>query len=260
MTKLLPFVFIKIGILKELQYRINFLIQLLQSIIAVIVGLFVLTIVFCYTTTLAGWNQSELVAVMGVQILMGGIITTIIQPNMLKMVNDVRQGTLDFILTKPADSQLLVSLREFQIWQLTDVLTGVIVFLWAINDLKDNLGLEQTIIFTGLLICGGLMIYSFWLILTTGAFWIVRMEEITELFQGIYAAGRWPVTIYPDWLRTGLTFIVPIAFAVTVPAEAITNRLTTDTMILTVVLTISLLIISRWFFKYGLKNYSSASS
>ena len=33
----------------------------------------------------------------------------------------------------------------------------------------------------------------------TTAFWIVRMDEIHELWHGIYDTGRWPVTIYPGW-------------------------------------------------------------
>lgn len=260
MTKKLPFIFFKIGILNELQYRINFFIQLLQSFISAFVGLFVIYVVFSYTDSLGGWNVNELIVVMGVQMMMGGIITSIIQPNMLKMVADIQQGTLDFILTKPADSQLLVSVREFQIWQLTDVLTGAIIFSWAIFQLKDTLGYNEILVFLGLLICGGIMIYCFWLMLTTVAFWIVRAEQFAELFNGIYAAGRWPVTIYPGWLQISLTYIIPIAFAVTVPAEVITNKLTPDTVILTVILTVAFFILSRQFFKYGLRNYSSASS
>ena len=50
------------------------------------------------------------------------------------------------------------------------------------------------------LLLGATMIYCFWLLLTTAAFWIVRMDEIHELWHGIYDTGRWPVTIYPGWL------------------------------------------------------------
>ena len=42
------------------------------------------------------------------------------------------------------------------------------------------------------------MIYCFWLVITTVAFWIVRIDEIDELFEGLYQSGRWPVTIYPE--------------------------------------------------------------
>jgi ABC-2 type transport system permease protein len=107
---------------------------------------------------------------------------------------------------------------------------------------------------------GGLMVYCFWLMLTTGAFWVVRMEQIVELFQGIYQAGRWPVSIYPGWLRLGLTFLVPIAFAVTVPAEALTGRLTPQTVLLSLGLTTGLMLLARWVWRTGLRRYSGASA
>ena len=83
---------------------------------------------------------------------------------------------------------------------------------------RGRWGRSEAIAFAAALVIGGLMIYSFWLVVTTVAFWIVRIDEIAELFSGLYQSGRWPVTIYPEWLRVSLTFLVPIAFAVTVPA------------------------------------------
>jgi ABC-2 type transport system permease protein len=76
----------------------------------------------------------------------------------------------------------------------------------------------------------------------------------------VYQAGRWPVGIYPDWLRTGLTFLVPVAFAVTVPAEALLARLLPQTLLLTLALTIVMLAASRAFWKLGVRNYSGASA
>ena len=53
-----------------------------------------------------------------------------------------------------------------------------------------------------------------------------------ELFDGVFQTGRWPVGIYPGWLRYSVTFLVPIAFAVTVPAQAVTSRLEWQTLAL----------------------------
>ena len=80
------------------------------------------------------------------------------------------------------------------------------------------------------------------------------------IFWSMYLAGRWPVTIYPGWLRTMLTVVVPIAFAVTVPAEAISGRLTAGTLLLTLLVAVVMLTVSRWFWTYGLKHYSGASA
>jgi ABC-2 type transport system permease protein len=259
-----PFVlagkFFRIGALNELQYRANFAVQLFQSAIAAGTGLAVLALVFGQTTNLNGWTQSELLAVMGVHIFMGGVIETIIQPNMIRLMEDIRQGTFDFVLTKPEDAQVLVSVREIRIWQAVDCLVGAIVIVVAVVQLQVSFGLGQALAFGLTFILGGLTIYCFWLILTVGAFWIVRMDEIHELFDGIYQSGRWPVTIYPGWLRISLTYLVPIAFAVTVPAEALTSRLTVETLGLAAAFTTGLLLVTRWFWRFGLRNYSGASS
>ncbi len=252
--------FLRIGAMNELQYRVNFFIQLFDVLLALGTGLVALGLVFSHTSDLRGWTSTELLAVMGVHILMGGLIRTTIQPNMLRLLTDVQQGTLDYALTKPPDAQVLVSVREFRIWQMVDVVIGAAVMGVAVLRLQAGIGIWQALGFAAALLFGALMVYSFWLMITTGAFWVVRMESVVELFQGIYAAGRWPVGIYPDWLRTGLTFLVPIAFAVTVPAEALTARLTGQTLLAAAGLAAFFLLLSRWVWKTGLRRYSGASA
>jgi ABC-type uncharacterized transport system permease subunit len=76
-----------------------------------------------------------------------------------------------------------------------------------------------------MLLTGSAIIYSFWTILATLSFWFVRVENILEIFRSMYEAGRWPISLYPPWLRFTLSFIVPVAFVTTVPVEALTGRL-----------------------------------
>lgn len=252
--------YFRIGAMNELQYRVNFFVQLFQSALALTIGLVGLALVFNYTTELAGWTRPELLAVMGVFILMGGVIRTFIQPNMERLMADVQEGTLDYALTKPADSQVIISVREVRIWQSVDILVGAVVLIVALVEAGAQLDIAQSMAFAVTLLMGAVIIYCFWLMLTTGAFWLVRMDQVVELFQGVYQAGRWPVGIYPQWLRLLLTFLVPVAFAVTVPSSALVGRLNAQTLLLTLVLTIALLLVSRWFWKTGLKNYSGASA
>ncbi len=86
------------------------------------------------------------------------------------------------------------------------------------------------------------------------------MDHVIELFQGIYQAGRWPISIYPNALRLSLTFLVPVAFAVTVPAEALTKRLTMPTLAGAAALAVVLLSASRLVWKVGLRQYTGASA
>jgi len=256
----LAWIFFKVGSLNELQYRANFFIQLLQSAVSVGVALVVLKLVYSQTDDLNGWNESELLVVLGIQLLLGGVIRTTIQPHMQRLMEEVRDGKLDFALTKPEDSQLLVSVRNVQIWRAVDVIAGAAVLAYGINGLEQGVGAGDALLFVGLLLLGAVTIYCFWLVIATLAFWIVNVWEIIELFDGIYQAGRWPTSIFPTWLRVGVTFIFPLAFAITVPAEAVTSRLEWGTVGLALGFAVTLFAFTRWWWGFGLRRYSGASA
>jgi ABC-2 type transport system permease protein len=175
-------------------------------------------------------------------------------------MQDIQEGTFDFVLTRPADAQALTSVREFRFWQVVDMAMGLMVLVWAAIEMRATYDVVTLGSFLLAILLGGLMLYSFWLMLTTIAFWVVRMDEMINLFEGLYAAGRWPVGIYPDWLKYSLTFLVPVAFAVTVPAEALTQRLTPVTLLGAGALTLVLLLLARLIWRQGLKAYSGASA
>jgi viologen exporter family transport system permease protein len=259
-TLRLSWLFFKVGVLNELQYRVNFVVQLFQSAIALIVGLLVLSLVYSHTDELNGWSKPELLCVLGVQILMGGAIKTYIQPNMMRLIDDVREGKLDYALTKPQDSQVLISVREVRIWQVVDVVSGLVVLIVGLTEVTASVGPLDAVAFGIALLLGGAMIYCFWLVVATGAFWVVNMWHAVELFDGIFQTGRWPVGIYPGWLRYSVTFLVPIAFAVTVPAQAVTSRLSWQTLVVAVLFAVVLFAFTRWFWRFGLRNYTGASA
>lgn len=252
--------FFRLGALNELAYRVNFFTQLLQALMALLLALGGLAVVFNQTDTLAGWYPSELIALVGIYILVGGLINLMIQPSMQRFMEDIRMGTLDFIILKPEDAQFLVSVRQVEIWKLVDVLMGAAVVAVALVRLGSRFGPLQALGFGIALVAGGTIVYSFWMMLATCAFWFVKTENILVIFQSMYQAARWPVTIYPLWLRTILTFLVPVAFAVTVPAQALTGRLTGQALLLAVVVAAVLFTAARWFWRFGIRFYAGASA
>jgi ABC-2 type transport system permease protein len=252
--------FLRIGILNELQYRVNFAFSLVQSLISVGTSLAVLALVFGNTDSLRGWSAGELLVVMGVYVLVGGLIKMLVQPNMQQLMEDVQQGTLDFVLTKPADGQLLVSVRRVQLWQGVDVLVGAALVVVATARLPGTVSVADVLGFLVSLGLGAVAVYCFWLMLSTVAFWVTRLDPIVELFDGMYQAGRWPVSVYPGWLRIGFTVLVPLAFAITVPASALTGRATGLLLLGSVAFTLFLAALTRWVWRRALRRYSGASA
>lgn len=256
----IAWLYLRVGAMNEMQYRANFVIQIFQAAVAVGTGLISLLIVFGHTNSLHGWSEAQLFALLGVFTIMSAVVAAIIQPNMQQLMDDIQQGNFDYVLTKPEDAQLLASVRQVRIWQLVDFITGLVILGIALPRIGSRIGVPQMLAFLSAIILGALLIYSFWLILTTVAFWVVRMDQIVDLFEGCFAAGRYPVTIYPGWLRFGLTFLVPVAFAVTVPVQAMTGRLGWQVEMGAFGLTVLFMAFARILWRLGLRRYSGASA
>ena len=252
--------FFRVNLMGELAYRVNFFWQVLQSLLNLAMSLAGLAVIFSYTNALGGWRPDEILVLIGVYFLIGGMIGLVIQPGMGELVESAHSGTLDFTLAKPEDAQLIVSIQRIEVWQATDIVLGLAVLGTALIRLGGSVGGWEAAEFILMLVAGGVIIYGFFLILATLSFWFVRVENILVIFQSMYEAGRWPVSLYPGWLRYGLTFVVPVAFATTVPAEALTGRLNWETVSGALALAAALLAVSRLFWRAGLRHYSGASA
>lgn len=252
--------FLRLSVLGELEYRANFWVQILESVLSLAVAVGGIVIVFDHTATLGDWTANQLLALVGVYIMIGGVVTFIIEPSMQRFMEDVQKGTFDFVLTKPVDAQFMASTRQFQLWKLIDVVLGLAVVGWALLRMDAQITVAQTVLALLLLGVGVVIVYSFWMILGTMAFWMIRIDNMFQIFNAMFVAGRWPVNIYPPGLRAVLTFIVPIAFAVTVPAEALIGRITPTTFALAVGVGIGLFTVARLFWRYGIRSYSGASA
>jgi ABC-2 type transport system permease protein len=254
------FLSIRLGVLNALQYRANFFIQLFKSLVGLGTALAGVAVVFGHTSELGGWSPDEIVALVGVFFLVGGLLGMVVRPSMERLMEGVRLGTLDFTLVKPADSQVLVSTKQVDVWRLVDVGLGAAVVVIGVVRLGERTGFDRAATFALVLVAGMAILYSFLLILATLAFWLVKLENILVIFGTMYEAGRWPVGLYPPWLRLALTIVVPVAFAITVPVEELVGRLDGTTLVTTLLLAAAFLVGSRWFWRFGLRHYTGASA
>lgn len=244
----------------EMQYRVNFFLQLFQSLLATATGLAVIALVYAQVDELRGWTRAELLVLLGVFTVLGGLIQAVIKPALVQFMEEVADGKLDYVLAKPVDSQLLVSIRAVKFWQGVDIVVGAVVIAVGATQLRPRPGLLAVLAFLAGLVLAAVILYCFLMLLATSAFWFVRVDSFAETFDGIYQAARWPVGVYPGWLRIGLSVVVPAGFAVTVPAQALTGQLGWPAFAAAVGLTAALAAATRVCWRLGLRRYGGASS
>ena len=89
------------AIAAELEYRLNFIITALISLGGLVGSLFGLFLFYRTGYQFAGWSWEEALLVLGLFTVLQGFSTTLLIPNLNKIVTQVQQGTLDFVLLKP---------------------------------------------------------------------------------------------------------------------------------------------------------------
>lgn len=246
------------AIAAELEYRINFLIATLSSLGNLVGSIFGLFLFYRTGYTFAGWSWEAALVVLGIFTLLQGFSATFLAPNLNRIVRHVQEGTLDFVLLKPIRSQFWLSTHTISPWGLPDLVFGTIIIGYA----GKRLGLEISNYFLSAipLIFGLIILYSLWFILGATSIWFVKVYNATEVLRGFLEAGRYPMVAYPASYRFFFTFIVPVTFITTVPAEVMLGRSHISWLIGAAVLAALLFWTSAWFWRFALRFYTSASS
>ena len=252
--------FVKSSILVELEYRANFITQTLLSQFWTGITLLSVLVFYAHADNIGGWGLNEALVIVGMFVLMNGFIATVLQPNAQKVVEMIRTGTLDFVLTKPINSQFLSTLRYIKIFNIVDVLAGAIIIgiAWV------RMGFTPTLLsmaqFALMFAMALLIMYSLWAAMATLSFWFVKIANLNNAFSAMWDTGRFPITTFEGGLRIALTFVLPIAFITTFPSQALLGTLDTNTMLLAVLMGLGTFGFSVWFWRYAVRSYSSASS
>ena len=254
--------FIKASIQREAAYQANFAVSILHSLLNFGTGVLGLAVLFNQIDDLHGWSYASTLAVLGTYLTVNAIRDLFISPSLdslTGMDGEVWQGTFDFTLLRPVDIQFLASVREWRPFALLDLFLGLGVLAVSITQLEALLTIPHLLSFLSTLFTAILIIYAILLIFAGLVFWSPGFL-FTWVFNGIFQMARYPIGLYPGWLRLVLTWIIPVGLITTVPAQALTGSLSGGMLIASVLFSLLLVILASFFFRQGIKRYASASS
>jgi len=252
--------FFKVNIQMAVAYRADTLVNILLNIMWLGWELLGLSIIFSNTETLGGWGFGELIALLGVFRLVNTLMVALIWPNTEKFNQSIRDGSMDYTILQPVSSMFLVTFSRINVWRIWDFVLAIVLIVVGVNLAGDVATPTSIINFVLLTISGTIVIYSLWIVLIAFTFYFTKFDNNVTLLQALLDAGRYPVTVYPIWLRIIVTFLIPIAVATTVPLQALRGELGTQQALLFIGIGIASFIIASWIWKAGLKRYSGASS
>ena len=244
----------------QLEYQVNMLIDLVAMVGSLGGSIFVLSVFFGQGRALGGWSWEAALVVQGIYTFLDGVSSTWLRPNLGAIVTHVREGTLDFVLLKPIDSQFWVSLRIMAPAGLPEMGLGLVLIVWAASRAGASFSLGTVLVAVLMLCVGGVILYALWFVIAATSIWFVKTWNATEVLRAVLASGRFPVSAYPPTLRLVFTLVLPVAFLTTVPAEVILGRAAMPMLALGMFLAVIFFVGSRAFWLFALRYYTSASS
>lgn len=250
---------VRANIAREISFRGNFIAGIIRQLMWLAIFIFFIETVFNTTTSLAGWSQNEVLIVLALSRLIEGLMNTLFLPNIMMIPEVVRRGTFDFFLTKPIPAQLYTAFHDFSLYSFSNVIAGMVLLVYALWQLP-SFSVASLGIFVALAACGMVIYYSLLITVATLVFFLDRFEALWGFNMLFSEPLTVPFDVFPRVPRAAMTYLLPIAFVVYVPAQALTNRLVWWQIPLAVGLAITGLLIANLAWRAGLRRYASASS
>lgn len=243
-----------------MEFRAQFVAGIIGYLIWAGVSLMFIEAVFGQIGPVRGWSREQMWVLYGTYVVLESLCYGLLGPNMWRFSSSVRDGGLDMALTKPVNTQFLVSTRYIDLNGLLNCVPGLALLAFGLSRLGLRPGLLEWGAWLVLLGCGLVMAYSVWFFCVTWSIWAVKLEGIAVIFDPLMQMARFPIQIYPQRLHALLILVLPVAFLTTYPAEALLGRGHIETIAAALALAASMLAGTHFFFNFALKSYGSASS
>lgn len=250
--------FWRANLVEEMQYRANFVASVLGTIFWMAAALLTLELFFSHTEQLGGWDYWEVVVLLGVFNALNGVIETVLRPGIGRLADEVRSGALDLVLVRPVDPQLYMTFRRLDVWRIADIVLGLGLAGYALARMNRVPSAAEIGTFVAMMISAVVVVYAIWLTLMSLSFWFVAVENITVLFDAVFEAARYPVSAYPGVIRFLFVYLLPIAWTTTIPASALTGRLTATSALLSIMIGLVSFLGSRVVWRAAIRRYGSA--
>jgi ABC-2 type transport system permease protein len=209
-----------------MQYRTDFVTDGFVEVFWTITALVPLFVVYRARPVVAGWTFGEALMVTGFFTLLQGVLEGAVNPSMSLVVEQIRKGTLDFVLLKPRDTQFLVSTARVLPWRAINLVTATALFAYGFVVLGRTPSAVDVLVALGLLAASVAILYALWMLAVSLAFYVVRVDNLTVLFGAVFDAARWPSSVFRGFFHVLFTFVVPLAVMTTFPADALLGRAT----------------------------------
>lgn len=248
----------KATVIQAMEYRASFVFAIVANFFDFIFGLLQYLVFFTAAKSIAGWEADHMLVLYGVFMLVFALHFILLYPNLVAMGDMVNSGNLDLLLTKPVDSQLIISFRRISLEELGSIGTATILLGWLLYRGVIVFDIGNFLLFGVSMVSSLLLVYCVFVLLICLAVIMERLDNMSQLLWSLFALCRYPVDIYPDRIRYAFMSFLPVAFIATIPASALLGRSDSATVWQGFAMAVVAVLFCSWLWRRAIRAYTSA--
>jgi len=250
------------SLIREMSFKANFLLWLIVEVLWFCGQIVFFSIIFGQVDRIGDWTKWEVVLLVGTHQIIAQLFQAFFFVNVANIPELVRTGKLDSLLVLPIDSQFAVSTKQFGLDSVINAALGGLVVCFSLARLDIVPGPMSILLYLTALGFGVAVHYSIMLSLAAVSFWIVRAQGLVYGYFNFLNIARYPDVIYPRLFRFVFGWIIPVVIVANIPARLLIKSLGQPGRLMLQLVIASTIVfwLSRVFWRFALRHYSSASS
>jgi ABC-2 type transport system permease protein len=244
---------------RQVAFRADLAFEIALTIVGLGASLAALGMIYTRTDNLGGWRPGEAIVLLGTFQIITGLRAAFVEPNFQWFGKQVIEGSFDAILTQPAPAIFLASLGTCAPLALAQTGLGIGVVAYGVHlsaITVTPVGIAAWLI---LILTATAIMWATRALLAAIVFWALGLS-LDVVYDAIWQFARYPIDIYRRPLRLLLTYVLPVAFLGTIPAQVLLHSVRLGVVPLSIGVAIGCCLLAHFVWRAGLRRYTSATS
>lgn len=243
-----------------LEYKLDFVIGAMSSILMQGCGIIFVWAIFNTIGEINGWSLYEILLGYGLLSMSLAVNQTFFDSFWAISYRYIQPGELDIVMLRPISILFHIISNRLQNEGIGEFIIGISVFSTALYHLGISVGPKEILLIIVFIISGAAIFAAITLIAGTLNFWLIRGDDIMVFVVNSHEFAKFPISIFPRVIRFALSFIIPFAFTSFYPANYFLHKGYQNYSLLSPFVAILLWTAAIQFWKIGLRNYNSTGS
>lgn len=171
----------------------------------------------------------------------------------------IDEGDFDKILTQPAHPLFRISFMGVDFLDLLTLVPVLGVMVFTLGQLNTKVGVGEVLVFSILIINAFVLAYAFHVSVAALSVLTQEFESAIWVYRDVMTLGRFPVSIYNEFLRGLFVTLAPIGIMISFPTQALLGLLSWKGVFYSIFLGAIFHVFSQGLWRFALQRYTSNS-